>query len=134
MGTVFALSWLITWYGHVIAEHKYIVRLFDFFVATHPLMPLYVAAAMGTFLPNTKNKTKNISFNFYNRLRKRFIFINQNGLEFYSSGQIRERSLISVLPTSPNKCLIFSVYQIFPLNNLCTRIIFCFILTLFRFL
>jgi len=46
VGTVFALSWLITWYGHVIAEHKYIVRLFDYFVATHPLMPLYVAAAM----------------------------------------------------------------------------------------
>ena len=46
VGTVFALSWLITWYGHVIAEPKYIVRLFDFFVATHPLMPLYVAAAM----------------------------------------------------------------------------------------
>ena len=47
VGTIFALSWLITWYGHVISEHKYIVRLFDFFVATHPLMPLYIAAAMG---------------------------------------------------------------------------------------
>lgn len=46
VGTIFALSWLITWYGHVISEHKYIVRLFDFFVATHPLMPLYIAAAM----------------------------------------------------------------------------------------
>ena len=47
VGTIFALSWLITWYGHVISEHKYVVRLFDFFVATHPLMPLYIAAAMG---------------------------------------------------------------------------------------
>jgi len=46
VGTIFALSWLITWYGHVISEHKYVVRLFDFFVATHPLMPLYIAAAM----------------------------------------------------------------------------------------
>lgn len=46
VGTIFALSWLITWYGHVINEHKYVVRLFDFFVAAHPLMPLYIAAAM----------------------------------------------------------------------------------------
>ena len=49
VGTIFALSWLITWYGHVISEHKYVVRLFDFFVATHPLMPLYIAAAMGKY-------------------------------------------------------------------------------------
>ena len=53
VGTIFALSWLITWYGHVISEHKYVVRLFDFFVATHPLMPLYIAAAMGK--PNTSD-------------------------------------------------------------------------------
>ena len=50
VGTIFALSWLITWYGHVINEHKYVVRLFDFFVAAHPLMPLYIAAAMGKYL------------------------------------------------------------------------------------
>lgn len=47
VGTIFALSWVITWYGHVLSDHRFIVRLFDIFVAAHPLMPVYVAAAMG---------------------------------------------------------------------------------------
>ena len=47
VGTIFALSWVITWYGHVLAEHKFIVRLFDLFLALHPLMAVYTAAAMG---------------------------------------------------------------------------------------
>jgi len=46
VGTIFALSWVITWYGHVLSDHRFIVRLFDIFVAAHPLMPVYVAAAM----------------------------------------------------------------------------------------
>lgn len=47
VGTIFALSWVITWYGHVLSDHKFIVRLFDLFVSGHPLMPVYVATAMG---------------------------------------------------------------------------------------
>ena len=54
VGTIFALSWVITWYGHVLSDYRFIVRLFDFFVSSHPLMPVYVAAAMGKFL--TLNK------------------------------------------------------------------------------
>jgi len=46
VGTIFALSWLITWFGHVLDELKHIVRLYDFFLACHPLMPLYLAAAI----------------------------------------------------------------------------------------
>jgi len=46
VGTIFALSWVITWYGHVLSDHRFIVRLFDFFVSSHPLMPVFVAAAM----------------------------------------------------------------------------------------
>lgn len=46
VGTIFALSWVITWYGHVLSDHKFIVRLFDLFVSGHPLMPVYVATAM----------------------------------------------------------------------------------------
>lgn len=46
VGTIFALSWVITWYGHVLADHKYIARLFDVFLASHPLMAVYTAAAM----------------------------------------------------------------------------------------
>ncbi|XP_071957870.1 TBC1 domain family member 20-like [Antedon mediterranea] len=46
VGTVFALAWLITWYGHVLNDYKSIVRLYDFFLACHPLMPVYLAAAI----------------------------------------------------------------------------------------
>ncbi|CAI9737936.1 Hypothetical predicted protein [Octopus vulgaris] len=46
VGTMFCLSWIITWYGHVLKEYRHIVRLYDFFIASHPLMPIYVAAAI----------------------------------------------------------------------------------------
>lgn len=46
VGTMFCLSWLITWYGHVLNEYRHIVRLYDFFIACHPLMPIYLAAAI----------------------------------------------------------------------------------------
>ncbi|KAJ7338249.1 hypothetical protein JRQ81_010980 [Phrynocephalus forsythii] len=46
VGTIFALSWLITWYGHVLADFRHIRRLYDFFLASHPLMPVYFAAAV----------------------------------------------------------------------------------------
>lgn len=46
VGTIFALSWLITWYGHVLSEFKHTLRLYDFFLASHPIMPIYLAAAI----------------------------------------------------------------------------------------
>ncbi|XP_077982869.1 TBC1 domain family member 20-like [Glandiceps talaboti] len=46
VGTIFALAWLITWYGHVLNDFRSVVRLYDFFLACHPLMPVYLAAAI----------------------------------------------------------------------------------------
>uniref|UniRef100_A0A672ZBY0 TBC1 domain family member 20 n=1 Tax=Sphaeramia orbicularis TaxID=375764 RepID=A0A672ZBY0_9TELE len=46
VGTIFALSWLITWYGHVLSDFKHILRLYDFFLSSHPLMPIYFAATI----------------------------------------------------------------------------------------
>ncbi|XP_070841237.1 TBC1 domain family member 20 isoform X2 [Chaetodon trifascialis] len=46
VGTIFALSWLITWFGHVLSEFKHTLRLYDFFLASHPLMPIYLAATI----------------------------------------------------------------------------------------
>jgi len=40
------LSWLITWYGHDVNSFETIVRLCDFFLATHPVMPVYVAVVV----------------------------------------------------------------------------------------
>lgn len=55
VGTVFALSWLITWFGHVLSDFRHVVRLYDFFLACHPLMPIYFAAVVSFF---TKQKVK----------------------------------------------------------------------------
>ncbi|XP_071386901.1 TBC1 domain family member 20 [Centroberyx affinis] len=46
VGTIFALSWLITWFGHVLSEFRHTLRLYDFFLASHPLMPIYLAATI----------------------------------------------------------------------------------------
>lgn len=46
VGCIFALSWLITWYGHVLDDFHQILRLYDFFLASHPLTPVYCAAQM----------------------------------------------------------------------------------------
>lgn len=44
VGSYFALSWLLTWYGHVIKDLKRTCRIYDFFIASHPAMPMYLAA------------------------------------------------------------------------------------------
>jgi len=46
LGTIFALPWLITWFGHVLPDYSDVVRLYDFFLAGPPLMPVYLAAAI----------------------------------------------------------------------------------------
>lgn len=37
----FALSWIITWFAHHVPP-KDAARLFDLFIASHPLMPMYL--------------------------------------------------------------------------------------------
>jgi hypothetical protein len=44
----FALSLFITWFAHNLAELCQAARLFDLFIASHPLMPLYAAVAVLT--------------------------------------------------------------------------------------
>ena len=43
---MFALPWYLTWFGHSLNQYKDVVRLYDFFLASPPLMPLYVAASL----------------------------------------------------------------------------------------
>ena len=40
----FALSWHMTWFSHDVPSLDQCARLFDLFISSHPLMPLYVAA------------------------------------------------------------------------------------------
>ena len=44
-GSHFAVSWRLTWFSHTAAGLPAASRLFDLFLATHPLMPLYIGAA-----------------------------------------------------------------------------------------
>lgn len=46
VGTMFALPWYLTWFGHSLNQYRDVVRLYDFFLASPQLMPLYVAAAL----------------------------------------------------------------------------------------
>ena len=42
----FALSLFITWFAHNLQRLGQAARLFDLFIASHPLMPLYAAVAV----------------------------------------------------------------------------------------
>ena len=46
MEPYFALSWIITWFSHDIRDTELVKRLFDFFIVSHPLMPIYMSIAM----------------------------------------------------------------------------------------
>lgn len=43
---MFVLPWYLTWFGHSLNQYRDVVRLYDFFLASPPLMPLYVASAL----------------------------------------------------------------------------------------
>lgn len=44
--TMFCLPWLITWFAHTLSDYRHVVRLYDFFLASHELMPMYIATAI----------------------------------------------------------------------------------------
>lgn len=45
VGSVFSLSWIITWFSHILRRYKTVGRLFDFFLCSNKLMPIYLAAS-----------------------------------------------------------------------------------------
>jgi hypothetical protein len=45
MHSFFTLSWVLTWFSHNLVSFDKICRIFDFLLASHPLMPVYLAAA-----------------------------------------------------------------------------------------
>jgi len=49
VGPQFALSWLLTWFSHDVRNAHQAFRLFDSFLSSHPLLPLYTAAAIIKF-------------------------------------------------------------------------------------
>jgi hypothetical protein len=43
---LFAVSWVLTWFSHTVAELTAVERLFDLFLAGEQLLPVYVSAAL----------------------------------------------------------------------------------------
>jgi TBC1 domain family member 20 len=43
---IFSLSWVLTWLSHNIHSFEKLCRVFDFCLASHPLAPVYLAAAI----------------------------------------------------------------------------------------
>jgi hypothetical protein len=41
----YCLSWVLTWCSHDISNYSSVARLFDVFITTNPLMPIYLVAA-----------------------------------------------------------------------------------------
>jgi hypothetical protein len=46
VGPAFAVPWYITWFAHHVKNFDVACRIYDFFLASHPLMPLYFSAAI----------------------------------------------------------------------------------------
>lgn len=46
VGTLYALPWYLTWFGHSLNSYRDVVRLYDYFLASPFLMPLYVTVAI----------------------------------------------------------------------------------------
>ena len=46
MEPFFAISWIITWFSHDVRDTDLVKRLFDVFLVSHPLMPVYMSVAM----------------------------------------------------------------------------------------
>src|SRR4051812_25547103 len=42
----FCLSWVITWCSHDIRDLSKVIRLFDFFIASDPLITVYLSATV----------------------------------------------------------------------------------------
>lgn len=52
VGTLFALPWFLTWFGHSLNSYRDVVRLYDYFLASPFLMPLYVTVAIVLYREN----------------------------------------------------------------------------------
>lgn len=46
VGTIYSLSWVITWFSHVLRNYDTVGRLFDVFMGSHKFLPLYLTAAI----------------------------------------------------------------------------------------
>ena len=46
MHSMFTLSWILTWFSHNLTSFHQVCRIFDYLLASHPVAPVYLAAAV----------------------------------------------------------------------------------------
>lgn len=59
----FAIPWVITWFSHEIRDTELVKRIFDFFIVSHPIMPVYVSVAM-ILHPINRNEILSSEYDF----------------------------------------------------------------------
>lgn len=42
----YALSWILTWFSHDFENYEKVVRLFDLFISSPAIMPVFIASAV----------------------------------------------------------------------------------------
>ncbi|KAH8404547.1 hypothetical protein KR009_000989, partial [Drosophila setifemur] len=52
VGTLFALPWYLTWFGHSLNSYKAVVRLYDYFLASPMYTPIFVTSAILLYRSN----------------------------------------------------------------------------------
>lgn len=46
VGTIFSLSWILTWFSHILVNNRNVERLFDIFIASDYRLPVYFTVAI----------------------------------------------------------------------------------------
>ncbi|XP_034748861.1 TBC1 domain family member 20 isoform X2 [Etheostoma cragini] len=124
VGTIFALSWLITWYGHVLSDFKHTMRLYDFFLASHPLMPIYLAATIVLHREKEVKATECDMAMVHHLLSRipqdlpyeRLIGQAQDLFDQYPPSLLAKRAALH-----SRKSLSINTFQAFQLSTLCQR-------------
>lgn len=81
VGTMFALPWFLTWFGHSLNYYNDVVRLFDYFLASEPLSPLYLSAVIVVYRANDILNTPCDMANLHSLLSQVYyliVFLNYN--------------------------------------------------------
>jgi len=88
----FTLSWLLTWFSHNLDRVSDASRVFDFFLAAHPLAPLYATAAlilqMKEGLMNLKTKAIETARAEYEKENAEWMTTKRNGKQNGSASAI----------------------------------------------
>ncbi|EGG16542.1 RabGAP/TBC domain-containing protein [Cavenderia fasciculata] len=107
--SMFTISWILTWFAHNFDELENIARLYDYFLSSHPLSPLYFSVVLiNHFKSNllVLECSYDVVHSFFSTLPEdlpldKLIKQTQQLLEKVPPKKLQEKSKISLLPESP---------------------------------